>query len=445
MDSFYGGKLGYSFVLRPHPNHNDGYWVSEAAIDAQIATGYLKYGDYVVITNDNNEYTEQSGNLYRIVANANGQLVRAKVGNIGTVAAKSPVFWQDNLETSPEQRQNISFMSENSSRIAEVAVGSWEDVTVNDEVRTSIDLKIPQPVVDCTVESVNQMEAIGVTAYKQADVVWDKVHPYYYNMTVTLPNNVYVGSKNNRILRETYFRNGDIHLEFEDLSKDTLPAEDWVNTQRFLPTAWKSFNSEMPFYIDGNLIFLHQGIPQDDLPYYIPVLKGGENAQYDYYYFSLTEECASLLGEGKENYALSNIECQFGFKPGEGNGYYTWYGSEGPVVCPDQSELSNIIIDWCLKKYYKTETNGDIRYEEATLTSPVIVDYTGIGQTGAVINDPLIIAAESNKEVVFLLVLRGKHITGSSEEPPLMIYPQIDMNTRNTQLTLTFVQAQGGE
>ena len=82
MDSFYGGRPGYGFVLRG-PASGSSSFTSSAQIQNAVTNGELFFGDYAIVGGDDSQI-EGFGNIYRVNEKKGLDLI----GNIS-----APVFY----------------------------------------------------------------------------------------------------------------------------------------------------------------------------------------------------------------------------------------------------------------------------------------------------------------------------------------------------------------
>lgn len=69
MNSFYGGKRGFGFILRGNTVAEDNLFHNEEEILTAIEEQRLSYGEYVLLSSPDEDNLDKLGNLYRIVEN----------------------------------------------------------------------------------------------------------------------------------------------------------------------------------------------------------------------------------------------------------------------------------------------------------------------------------------------------------------------------------------
>lgn len=69
MNSFYGGKQGFGFILRGNTATEDNLFHNEEEILTAIEEQRLSYGEYVLLSSPDEDNLDKLGNLYRIVEN----------------------------------------------------------------------------------------------------------------------------------------------------------------------------------------------------------------------------------------------------------------------------------------------------------------------------------------------------------------------------------------
>ncbi len=227
MDSFYGGKLGYSFILRPNPNNENGFWNNLNQVRAGISNNTLKYGDYIVLTEENRNFTSESGKIYRITSEDTPECV----GRIYNLSSLTPVIWDGEIENSDLTTSHINFISESETKFQTDLEAYWEleeDIETGDQ-KTKLGLRMPQPVINIkTIDGVHQLAYNDDKhEYYKPDIILkkeqlgNKVAPFYYNMEVYFPSNSYVGTESDvSFIPTESFRNGDLWMEVYDETTD---------------------------------------------------------------------------------------------------------------------------------------------------------------------------------------------------------------------------------
>lgn len=152
MESFYGGKQGYSFVVKHNPEREDGFFTSLQDIETAIANGNLKYGEYAIIT-EVGHYTTASGNLYRVdlenhpqlIANVNSPRIYGTLDSIGSYDSNYH-FGQ------------VNFLDQNASKQAtdlKMSIIAVEDGN-NNLVGYQLGIAAPHPVIEYEIESSDE-------------------------------------------------------------------------------------------------------------------------------------------------------------------------------------------------------------------------------------------------------------------------------------------------
>lgn len=229
MDSFYGGKLGYSFILRPNPNNENGFWNNLNQVRAGISNNTLKYGDYIVLTEENRNFTSESGKIYRITSGDTPECV----GRIYNLSSLTPVIWDGEIENGDLTTSHINFISESATRFQTDLEAYWEleeDIETGDQ-KTKLGLRMPQPVINVkTIDGVHQLAYNDdKQEYYKPDIILkkeqlgNKVAPFYYNMEVYFPSNSYVGTESDvSFIPTESFRSGDLWMEVYDETTDIV-------------------------------------------------------------------------------------------------------------------------------------------------------------------------------------------------------------------------------
>lgn len=208
MDMFYGGKRGYSFILRPNLDDDNGYWESYNAIHVAAQAGKLKYGEYAIVTTNtsNGNMGAEHGNIYRIQERQTPVLV----GRIGNPIPVVPIEISDGQGT--ESYAIIDFLNERDSKAATGVIGRWKNIEDNNGNITAIGLSFdfPQPVIELTKKRTNNLKngKNGLSILKQ--------NPYYYKIDMVDSPNIYIGTESECSLINNSLDDGDIWLQIFD-------------------------------------------------------------------------------------------------------------------------------------------------------------------------------------------------------------------------------------
>lgn len=87
MNSFYGGKQGFGFILKGNDDADDHFFHNEEEILAAIANKKLRYGEYALLSFPDENNVDKIGNLYRVV-HGNIELVANISGPAGATGAQ---------------------------------------------------------------------------------------------------------------------------------------------------------------------------------------------------------------------------------------------------------------------------------------------------------------------------------------------------------------------
>ena len=222
MNSFYGGKQGFSFILRPNTASSDRYWHSLAEIQALgINRGALKYGDYAVITESGPSYSDEHGKVYRI-DNANVPVLVGKIGN------PAPLY---NIELTDDRKdaQSIvfNFMDETSSRFQTGVTGYWKMIkNENDEDVIGISFDFPVPAISFTNVPFNNFESnrkAGIT--RTVNTLENRPMEYFFENVI--PPATYIGDIQERynISNLDPFNEGDLWFQVFNAEEDKITTE----------------------------------------------------------------------------------------------------------------------------------------------------------------------------------------------------------------------------
>ena len=237
MDYFYGGKRGFSFILRPNQiSGSNGYWRSLNEIRLGITSGWLKYGDYAIITENVNleegedfQYSGNHGKIYRIDRGNNPVLV----GKIGNPA----LLYKLILTNNNENTSNIvfNFLNDEASKAAEGVQGFWKTVQVEPEGesdsgwRVGLGFTFPKPVIEfesVTTDNFNEELSTGIEfdeeTYRTARNAQGHELPMYFPFKNIIPPNIFIGNYSERTNKDHLFNTGDLWLRVFDPDEDNM-------------------------------------------------------------------------------------------------------------------------------------------------------------------------------------------------------------------------------
>ena len=204
MESFYGGKQGYSFIFRPNLERADGYFLAlgqstdtpnnDETIWGAIKRSELLPGDYALITELDNTFTEAHGKFYRISETKKPILI----GKIGNMCMKYPIQWYDSANTPSSisnnsnsiQEVDISFLNETESRTAETIKAYWVVDNSSNPPHIAISFEMPVPVIDRVSLSSNNLER-----EVQGTKARDPSAPYLLTLTDVFPSDSIIMKK----------------------------------------------------------------------------------------------------------------------------------------------------------------------------------------------------------------------------------------------------------
>lgn len=191
MESFYGGRPGFSFILKgPYVDLNDIY----EALDA----GSLKYGEYALISTEN-KTGSLHGNIYRVAS------IQGALEYVGNVTTPAPLYELEfNNETTGD------------GDIIWTPVPGYDNGTYNDNIkgivsydteneRIGLGFSFPYSVVDVSLNKTSLEPSITPT--------FDSTHPFYHRYDLSIPyGNVAVEDAQN----EPELSAGGVWLVLED-------------------------------------------------------------------------------------------------------------------------------------------------------------------------------------------------------------------------------------
>lgn len=271
MESFYGGKLGYSFVVKPNPNdmsngQRRGWWTSMAQIEEAAQTGILQFGDYAIITQPNGVANDDHGKLVRI-SEFNGLEVVAKIGNPSALYSLALIS-NPGDGTEYNHPVDIEFLDDANSKVATNVRGFYEMVYLKadgsvlkdgngvpvrvpyDELSASqqteardraigITFNFPRPVFDCDPPQVHQY---GISSETNVELNRQtlttngttKDVPFYYQVNPILPSSIVAYTQNDLLIASTTsasedelnqrnlenIKIGDYWMVIEDIDED---------------------------------------------------------------------------------------------------------------------------------------------------------------------------------------------------------------------------------
>lgn len=217
MDSFYGGKRGFSFILRPNPDDVNGYWQTSSAIEAAAQSKILKQGEYAIITETGVAYSENHGKIYRITKDSNIELI----GKIGNPAPLYGLEITDDLNGADDVQ--FYFLNDNASKEAEGFKVYWKlNKDEHDQpISIGIGFEFPHPVFEVTNIPANYFQSIEnqVEAQRPAgiSISSNNTKPVYYQVKNVIPSATYIGSEEDRKnLNALNLNLGDLWMETVD-------------------------------------------------------------------------------------------------------------------------------------------------------------------------------------------------------------------------------------
>lgn len=285
MDSFYGGKRGYSFILKPQntiiKNEHGAwerivYWRNKQEIERGVQSGALSYGEYAVITEEGPSYSSEHGKIYRVTKDNNLELV----GKIGNPAPLYPLeIINDDQET---QSLDFPFLDDAQSTDSNFRV-YWKTIydDVDEPQAIGVGFKVPRPVFSVTnipstlplFDSATELQPAGI---QLEPVESGKVH---YAVTNVVPPSVFMGSQQEREglgekLQELNL--GDLWFENRDSIEDIIPTRQTTTDIKQLFNKTTSETKMVYFDCKNN--------PPEIVPIY-DVFYSQDKKKWDYLYF----------------------------------------------------------------------------------------------------------------------------------------------------------------
>ena len=244
MDYFYGGKRGFSFILRPNKAEGSkGYWHSLEEIIDGIQRGWIKYGEYALITEntviddeENFQYTDNHGKIYRIDRGN----IPILVGRIGNPAPLYELILTTN--DIDAYHVNFDFLDDNESKTAQGITGYWkmtteawpppgegteEDPSIERQ-RIGIGVKVPKPVIEFKNISSNNFDEAVKAGIKFDEETYEQDQdngPMYFPFKNTLSPNIYIGTFKERTEKDNLFNVGDLWLRVFDPDEDSVVGD----------------------------------------------------------------------------------------------------------------------------------------------------------------------------------------------------------------------------
>lgn len=222
MESFYGGKRGFSFILRPNPNDNDGYWRRLSDIAAAAANRQLKYGDYAVITEspaNGDGYSEEHGKIYRI-DQMNQPIL---VGRIGNPAPLLPLALVNNI--GGENFADFPFLSKEQSKNRNVVKGYWGITTVNGENVIGLNFEFPSVEFDVTNSVSNNLDLqTGLAIGHYNTLINGAPHdtPTCFSVANVITPNTFIGTPYDQMQVTERFNQGDLWYRVYDFNDTAI-------------------------------------------------------------------------------------------------------------------------------------------------------------------------------------------------------------------------------
>ena len=180
MESFYGGRPGYAFILK-------GKYSNTTEMETALNTGRLKYGEYALITDDK-RMSNEHGNIYRATSSKSESLNGFQlIGNMTAPAPLYPLEFSNNItggktiswEPVPgyKNENNVEFYND-------TITGTYTYDTDTDGNRTaiSLDFNFPYSVVDISLEKTTFSPTIN-----EKEDAFDSSHPFYHHYNLSIP------------------------------------------------------------------------------------------------------------------------------------------------------------------------------------------------------------------------------------------------------------------
>lgn len=228
MESFYGGKRGFSFILRSNPDVNsNGYWPNRSSIVEAVNNKQLQQGEYAIITEDGPSQSDEHGKIYRIMKSGNLELI-GKIGN------PAPLYDLSLINDGYENAQEITFhfLDDSGSWNAHGVKSYWKMIESNGERYIGIGFDFPRPVFQVENISVNQGQFVqevtdnrpaGMTITNEYDSDISQSYPMRYNISNVIPASSFIGTMEQRIdANLNNFNLGD--LWWESRNKNDLSS-----------------------------------------------------------------------------------------------------------------------------------------------------------------------------------------------------------------------------
>lgn len=315
MNNFYGGERGFSFILKPNPSSlSNGYWKSLNEIIIAARDGKIQYGDYVIITNDLGQYTNQHGCIYRIDRDKNPILI----GKIGNPAPLFDIAIVENLENANEV--TFTFMDDEESVIADSVKVYWKiiDYTYQDsnneshtEQRIGISFAFPKPIITFnnfhTTNFKTQINNSDIKSGSGIFKVEQQNRPMDYKYNVFMPPNIAVGKSKDLLDNLRYFEDGDLFFQTFDKEDDSLDIySQFTIDMREMVMHLEDSNitnedSETNFYFVADVI-------DNDNSYEIIYYNNIE--ENEYYNPNYTQDHFAVL-DNKIDYLSTNLQLDF--------------------------------------------------------------------------------------------------------------------------------------
>lgn len=216
MDSFYGGKRGFSFILRPNPDDINGYWQTASAIATAAQNKVLKQGEYAIVTEAGDTYSEEHGKLYRITKDSGIELV-GKIGN------PAPLYGLEITNSTSNNNVQFYFLDDETSKDTEGFKVYWQtNRDENDQIISiGIGFEFPHPVFEVENKPANYFQLVEdqIEAQKPAGmtIAPNSDQSVYYKVENIIPSATYIGTRDSRKSLGTLNLNlGDLWMETID-------------------------------------------------------------------------------------------------------------------------------------------------------------------------------------------------------------------------------------
>lgn len=303
MDSFYGGKRGFSFILRPNPDDANGYWQTSSAIATAAQNKILKQGEYAVVTETGSSYTNNHGKIYCVTKESNVELI----GKIGNPAPLYGMVVTDDFTDSNEQL--FHFLSDNDSKQAEGFTVHWKiNMDEHDNPQSiGIGFEFPHPVFEVTNTPANYFQLVEdqIEAQEPAGITItsEDETPVYYQVKNVVPSATYIGTRDRRETLGTLNLNlGDLWMETIDDSYMVIRPTQQTKDLIALMGNSDNFDSNP----DDAVTF---GFPTSSLPTQYPYQTVDGRTMYDVLTVDFTNLITPYLIP-KLKYSISSLETQ---------------------------------------------------------------------------------------------------------------------------------------